>query len=299
MDTSKRATLCISIDLELAWGMSGFMTPEYLRHCLESERAIVARLLEIFDEHDIPATWAIVGHLLAPPDATVPPHERAAWYAPDVIEKIQSARAEHEIGTHTFRHVYFTEESEDALRRDLDQARVIHEQHGLPFTSLVFPSNMVGHTEVLRDAGINIYRGRHRGWKTRADERSVKKRLESLADQLAPTTPPAVAPVVDPAGVVELPASMLLPSRNGPRKWVPPSVTIAKASRAMESAVRAGSMFHLWFHPSNFHYDAETQYRVLESILREAVRHRHEGDLEAATMAEVYTAMKDSSLGAA
>jgi hypothetical protein len=47
-------------------------------------------------------------------------------------------------------------------------------------------------------------------------------------------------------------------------------VVVAKASLGLRAAVRRGRIFHLWFHPSNFYYDGETQFGILHSILDEA-----------------------------
>ena len=44
----KKGALCISIDLELAWGVWDQLTPGYVRQCVELERTIVKRILELF-----------------------------------------------------------------------------------------------------------------------------------------------------------------------------------------------------------------------------------------------------------
>jgi hypothetical protein len=47
-------------------------------------------------------------------------------------------------------------------------------------------------------------------------------------------------------------------------------VPVAKASLGLRAAVRRGQVFHLWFHPSNFYYDGETQFEILRRILDKA-----------------------------
>ncbi len=55
-----RGFFCISIDLELAWGVWDQLSHEYLGRCLSLERRIVTRTLEIFRAYDTTATWVIV-----------------------------------------------------------------------------------------------------------------------------------------------------------------------------------------------------------------------------------------------
>ena len=42
------ASFCISIDLELAWGVSDKLNEFYLNHAINSERLICNKLIEIF-----------------------------------------------------------------------------------------------------------------------------------------------------------------------------------------------------------------------------------------------------------
>src|SRR4051812_42189795 len=51
-------SLCISIDVELAWGIWDKPSPDYHARCARGELTVVERLLALFDARDIAATWA-------------------------------------------------------------------------------------------------------------------------------------------------------------------------------------------------------------------------------------------------
>jgi peptidoglycan/xylan/chitin deacetylase (PgdA/CDA1 family) len=197
--------LCISIDVELAWGIWDKPSAAYHDRCARYEAMIVRRLVELFETYEVGATWAIVGRLLERDDgaAATTAHGDRIWYAPAVIEAIQRARVPQDIGSHSYGHVYFGEAPLDALRRDLAAARRVHDAHGLPFTSFVFPRNQVAHLDLLREAGVGVFRSTDRGWHMAVRDRlgSRAGRVANLADKLLPIPPSAVHPVEHRADV--------------------------------------------------------------------------------------------------
>jgi len=191
--------LCISIDVELAWGIWDKPSADYHERCARYETMIVRRLVALFEVYEVSATWAIVGRLLerdgSAASSTV--HGDRIWYAPEVIEQIQRARVPQDIGSHSYGHVYFGETPRDALRRDLAAARRVHDAHGLPFTSFVFPRNQVAHLDLLREAGVGVFRSTDRGWHMAVRDRlgAGAGRVANLADKLLPIPPSAVQPI--------------------------------------------------------------------------------------------------------
>ena len=276
-------SLCISIDVEAAWGIWDKPSGEYHRRCAERELDILRRLAALFDRHEAPVTWAIVARLLErdPKASTTTSYGDRIWYLPEVIDIVRGARVEHDIGSHSYAHLYFGEATREDLRRDLAEARRVHATHGLPFVSFVFPRNQVAHLDLLRDAGVRVFRSVDVGWHidVRTKLGRVPGRIANLADKLVPIPPVPVSPVAHD-DLVELPSSMLLLGRNGVRKIVPPALVVAKARLGLESARRAQKAFHLWFHPSNFYYDTDVQLETLEKILAHAARLRNRGELE-------------------
>lgn len=279
-----KGTLTISIDLELAWGVWDTLTPEHLRLAEEAERPISAALIALFDRHDIPATWAMVAALLDEKSAQGRPGSEAAWYAPDIIERLVHAKTRHEIGTHSGRHVYFDRISATEAADDLGFARDIHEKNDLVFTSMVFPRNAVAHLHQLNRLGLRVFRGPDTDWATAL--RGVSEPLgqaANLADKALPLPPPVVeARTVD--GMVDVPGSMLLIGRNGLRRLVFPAVTRAKLKRGLTRAQKSGGIFHFWFHPSNFYYRREEQLATLDWFLGHAANEAGNGCIEIRTL---------------
>src|SRR5258707_15822420 len=59
----RRGALVVSLDLELLWGYHDVGITELLRAQCDGARTAVRRLLALFEHYEVPATWAIVGHL--------------------------------------------------------------------------------------------------------------------------------------------------------------------------------------------------------------------------------------------
>jgi hypothetical protein len=282
-----RGDFCISIDLELAWGIWDKPSGVYFRACAEKERRIVAALLEILGRHEMSATWAVVGRLLdrtpAPPVSTE--YGDRIWYAPDLIEQIRRVPGQ-DVGSHSYAHIYFETALRDAIDADLEAARAVHERHGLPMTSFVFPRNQVAQLDRLAAAGIAVFRSTDHGWHAAVRSRvgGPIGRAANLADKIF-AIPPATVTPKRCGELIELPSSMLLLAREGLRRLVRPEALVAKARLGLRRAARRGELFHLWFHPSNFYEDTDRQLAVFADIAAAAARARDRGELAVRTMA--------------
>jgi hypothetical protein len=282
-----KGQLIISIDLELAWGVWDHLTPENLRFAAEDERPICASLIELFDRHQIPATWAIVAGLLDEPSSVGRPGDKGCWYAPEVIEEIASARVRHEIGSHGGRHRDFDIMTAVQAREDLEFAREQHRAYALPFDAFVFPHNSIGHLDVLRDAGLRAFRSRDRGWFMTANAAGrMAGRIANLVDKLLPIPPTPVSAHWNGEGLVGIPGSMLLLGRGGARRFVLATVTRAKLAMGLARARHSQSIFHFWFHPSNFYYRRDEQLATLAWFLELVADEASRGHLEILTMGE-------------
>lgn len=60
----QRGTMVVSLDLELCWGRFDKVPVPMLEADASEERIQIKRLLALLDRYEIPATWAIVGHLM-------------------------------------------------------------------------------------------------------------------------------------------------------------------------------------------------------------------------------------------
>jgi peptidoglycan/xylan/chitin deacetylase (PgdA/CDA1 family) len=280
----QKGKLVISIDLELAWGVWDKLTAVQLAAAETEDRPICAALLALFERHQVPATWAMVGALLDPASAEEKPGRIASWYAPDIVEWVATTKVRHEIGSHGGRHTYFNAIDRDMARADLDLAREIHRAHGLPFKSLVFPRNAVDHLDVVAEVGLATYRGPDLQWfPTVGGAARILTRAANLADKMLPIAP-STAPPRSHDRLIELPGSMLLLGRNGLRRFALPTVTRRKLALGLTRAAESGQIFHFWFHPSNFYDRRQEQLDTVDWFLERAADAAGRGEIEIATM---------------
>jgi peptidoglycan/xylan/chitin deacetylase (PgdA/CDA1 family) len=279
-----KGKLTISIDLELAWGVWDTLTADKIHLAETAERPICAALIELFDRFQVPATWAMVAALLDEASSMSRPGSRTCWYAPDIIERLVGAKVAHEIGSHSGRHIYFDNALASEARADLDFARDVHRANGLAFKSFSFPRGACGHLDQLERVGLRTYSHADAGWTITARRAGRQAaRVANLADKILPISPHPTR-ARQRGGLIELEKSMLLMGRNGLRRFVLPQVTRAKFQLGLERARRTGSIFHLWFHPSNFYYRRDEQLATLAWCLERAADEASRGRIEICTM---------------
>lgn len=280
-------SFCVSIDLELAWGVWDKLTPDRLELACDAERAIVARLLALSEKYALPATWAVVGRIFdATAEGALPAGPRAAWYGPELVEAVQRSKVPHDIGSHSWAHVYYDRIPAREAAEDLERDVAVRKAWGLPLRTWVYPRNGVGHVDLLERAGVEVYRTLDEGFVGWLRERAPRlSGPGNLADKALPVVPALVRPERR-GGIVALPSSTILIARNGPRRVVRPAVTRLRWRAALDRAAASDGCFHAWFHPSNFYWRSESQYAVLDAAYAHAARLRDAGRLEIRTMAD-------------
>ncbi len=284
----------ISIDAELGWGFHDLETPPTPR--VESGRRGWTTLLAALERYEIPATWAVVGHLMLdscdrrhvdhPTPAGWFDRERTSWrhrpdlrFAPDLLEAVIDSPVPHEIGSHTFSHVLFGETTREIATAELRRANEIATEWGLDVESLVYPRNDVGHREVLADAGFSAYRG----------QSPTPDGVRGLAWSAVSEESLLVTPELDEYGLVNVPASLFLFGFEGPARTVVQSVwedpMVRQAKRGIDEAAHSEGTFHCWLHPNNLVSRRDDQR--IQTILEYINRKRAEADLRVETMGEV------------
>jgi peptidoglycan/xylan/chitin deacetylase (PgdA/CDA1 family) len=316
-------TMVMSLDLELSWGRFDKMSPDVLTQQSMQERACVKRLLALLDEYEVPATWAVTGHLMLDECARGAkglPHEDLAprpayswfggdwyrmdpctkasdapcWYAPDIVEWITRARAGHEVGSHAFAHIYYgdPETTAETAEADLQAAVMAAKAKGVTLRSFVFPRNLVGHLPVLRRAGLIAFRGSpdplNRG------NRGLLKRGHHFLKQLLGCAPMNVFAEETLPGLWNIPGNHFFIGREGLRKAIPMASRVLKGMRGIDRAVKNGGLYHLWLHPFNLIADSDNMFRGLERILAHAREQRRRGALQILTMEEYARALQMS-----
>ncbi|ELZ07861.1 polysaccharide deacetylase family protein [Natrialba aegyptia] len=285
-----------SLDAELGWGFHDFETPPADR--LEAGRRGWSTMLDLFDEYKIPATWAVVGHLMledcdrvhadhpAPEDWFE--YEQTDWndrpdlrFGPDLVDALLTADVDHEFASHSFSHVLFgrPETDRDLAVAELERSLEIADAWGQPVDSFIYPRNNIGHRDVLAEFGISAYRGRsptHDG-------------VRGLFDSTVRDQTMLVEPYRDEFGLVNVPASLFLFGFEGPARTVAESIwqdpMVVQARRGIEEAVGSDGIFHMWLHPNNLTHRRDD--RRMRAILEYLDRRRAETDLTVETMGDV------------
>lgn len=309
---SSAPQVVLSLDFELRWGLHDVLGDDRdaYRANLEGVREAVPRLLALFTERGVRATWATVGALACsgwdeyfrrapkPPaylDGRLAFDPRwADWdpdgvlhFAPELVDAVAKTPGQ-ELGSHTFSHVYFGEPGLMARDVAADAAAVaaLFEERGWTRPrSFVFPRNQVGFTRELAREGVRTIRGNPKTWywdRTRSHEESSLVRAMRLADSFNVLAHRAARPQHD-AGIVSIPASIFL-RLNGPDL-----VFDAVLARIAREAARLepGDVLDLWFHLHNEGANVERSLERLERTFEAIDRHapgawqalRHNGRL--------------------
>jgi hypothetical protein len=283
----KRGSFVISIDTELAWGRPpGYNLEDYLPLIRRVDQ-VIPSLLKVFDEYQIPATWAIVGKLFLPEwDSTSENPIRGEISGPGLLDQILHSQTTHEIASHSFGHVWFDEIDEAEAERDIQQAIEAAQTWDLELRSFVFPRDQIGHTGVLARNGFTGYRGRNSTYSV--PSRSRLQRAFNLIDLVRGGTLGGVAPRITDEGLVNTPSQLLfrVPHR-GCRRWTPLASLVTSAKKGILAAVRDKTTYHLHFHPFNFGYRLDEHLASLARVLHFAAEQRQANKLETLTMKEI------------
>ncbi|QLG48564.1 polysaccharide deacetylase family protein [Natrinema halophilum] len=289
-------SVVISLDAELGWGFHDLPEPPVER--VESGRRGWRSMVELLEEFDVPATWAIVGHLMLDNcDATHADHpapngwfdrERTAWaerpdlrFGRDLVRDVLESDVEHEFASHSFSHVLFgrPETNRELAIAELERCRELADDWGQSIDSFIYPRNDVGHRDVLAEHGIGAYRGTS----------PTRDGVRGVFDSAIRDRSMLVTPIVDEYGLVNVPASMFLFGFEGTARvvaesiWEDPMVVLAR--RGIDEAARTDGLFHMWLHPNNLTHQRDD--RRMRAILSHLERRRSATDLTVETMADV------------
>ena len=299
-----KSIFIISLDTELIWGYVACPSLEevsLMKNDDKKVRGCIDNLLNLFEKHNIPATWTVVGHLFLDhcecedgiPHKNMPRFKEnwyssdpctdikrdPLYYGKDIVEKILSNRIEHEIGYHSFSHVIFSECSREVAEAEIKEGIKLAKEFGISLKSFVFPQDKIGHVDVLREHGFKIYRGEEnkRGKKS---QNILIRKFNSAIDEII-TSP------VEPKwmnGIWEIPSSMI---------FYDPLIKFSLVPRAkigLYRAIRSKKVFHIFLHPHNLlRYSSLKD--DLDKFLGIVSKKRDEGKIEVTTMGELAEVM--------
>lgn len=313
--------LVVSLDFELHWGVRDWAAADgpYLGNLLGA-RAVIPRILDLFEEYDVAATWATVGFLFASSRSEIerfsprlrPRYARAELspygerigdteeadplhLAGSLVDRIVVTPRQ-EVASHTFSHYYCLEVGADAesFRSDLESALAIARHKGVELTTLVFPGNQFNpdFLGVVSELGFRCYRGDQRSWIYRPRQRGAQPlwlRVARLADSYVNLIGHSVVgwdEVIDSNGLANVPAGRFL------RPYAPALARLEplrrrRIERQMEEAARSRRIFHIWWHPHNFGRDQEENLSMLRAILSKFATLRDRYGMQSLTMCDV------------
>ena len=265
---SQKPSFSISIDLELAWGVWDRINSKYLNNAINLEREIVDKLINIFNTYEIPVTWATVAALIDQKNKMINIGDKKAWYAPDIIEKIIDTKINHLIASHSYAHPNFKESTETEIIEDFEKAEYFFKSIGLSPNVLVFPRNQVAHLSILKKFNYKFYRSIDKSWYKEISKFNLLiGKIANINDKIFPFRSNSVKSIIHSNGLIEIPSSILLISRNGFKFAVTNLNMFYKIKKGIEMAIKNRECFHIWFHPSNFYFKSNKQFDLLKKIL--------------------------------
>lgn len=294
-------TVVISLDMELGWGFHDRTLPE---RRLRRARENCLRLRRLFDTYDIPATWAVTGHLFLnsctehhpghPADERCCTRSAGAlsandvWFGTELVDEIAAASAGHELASHGFTHVHFKHESMDLefVSRELENCTDAAARRGFDLTSFVFPVNQIRYRDVLADHGFGCYRGVNPARLSKRPWEFQTRKLSSAV--LGKPVPPIVEPHIDEYGLVNIPASIYLfnigRTVEKPFSVIGADPVVRQVKSGIDRVAETDGVLHLWFHP----HDLRTarHHERLSSIVRYLDWKRETSGVRVETMAE-------------
>lgn len=306
-----KALFVLSLDTEIAWAEAGQLPNPLYRDRFDNYQTIVTRLIDLLDTYQIPATWAIVGALLlnhmdeldvaepiyqwSDPQTTASAlfyecaYDNPNWYhCHDILQQIQNADVSHEIGTHTFTHVYATDPATTSsiFSNQLSAVEKEFNKYGISLESIVFPRNQINYLDLLSQFNIIAYRGIEMNWYRTLP--GLIKRIAHYLDRLLAITPPTydIESLIARPNLVNVPSSQFLLHYDGIRDYIPTHSRVLQAKRGIDMAIRKKHLYHLWFHPHNLG-SSDKMFIALEEILAYVVTLVRDDKIRVATMGQV------------
>lgn len=317
VDIKNTGKFVISLDFELMWGVRDKRTTTtYGRNILGVWEAL-PKMLEVFNEYGIRATFATVGFLFAKDkkellnyfpknkpaylDKNISPYngyfdfvnnneENDKYhFASSLIDKILE-HPQHEVTTHTFSHYYCQEpgQTKQNFRDDIIAAKEIAKVKGLAVESLVFPRNQFNkkYLAVIEDLDLTSYRGNEEVWfKWVSSKSEIVRRAFSLLDTYINISGHNCYPIwaVAAKKPFNIPSSRFL-RYYSPKLKVFDNLKLKRILNSMTYAAKNKQIFHLWWHPHNFGVNQKENFEFLEKILKHYVYLNLQFGFESLTM---------------
>jgi peptidoglycan/xylan/chitin deacetylase (PgdA/CDA1 family) len=314
--------LVISLDFELRWGLRDVLPLDggLYRQNILGARAAIPRLLDLFEEFGIAATWATVGFLFASArdeldrhrplilpnyaDATLNPYQDVLGQSEDddplhfagSLVRLIGQCPRQEIGSHTYSHYYCLEAGHDlaSFRSDIESAVAIANAHGVQPRSLVFPRNQFNqdYAGVLAEAGFTNCRTNAEGWIYRESAGNRYRRADARAGRLIDAYVEVSGDQVTSWDEIQFAGSLCcLPASHFLRPYTPrlrslEPLRLRRIASGLRRAAKEHGVFHLWWHPHNAGVFTDEYLAFLRGIFEEYRLCRDRYGMRSLSMAE-------------
>lgn len=325
----ERGAFIISLDFELNWGVHDVYTIEEYGENILGVRQAIPKILALFQQYDIHATWATVGMLcfdekkemekhmptMLPTyvDQNFSPYGKLSMvgeneekdpyhFGLSLVRKILQVRHQ-EIGTHTFSHYYCLENGQTAeqFQVDLKASMNIPTLKSHNIRSLVFPRNQTNpsHLRVCKASGIESYRGNEENWVYEASGykgRSKMKRAIRLLDCYVSLTGHHTYRIQrdNEEHPVNLRSSRFLRPYHPKLKMLEP-LRLKRIKKGIEYAAKRKKVYHLWWHPHNFGKYVDENIEFLKEILDHVAEMRELYGMQSMNMGEAASMLSEDT----
>lgn len=320
--SSKKSVFVISLDFELFWGVRDVMDLNAYKNNLKGVHLVVPRMLQLFKEYNIHATWATVGFLFFKNTAELSdslpavkplytesklnPYveienlntgagaiDEQCLFAPQLIRELLIVPGQ-ELASHTFSHYYCLEEGQSPLSFEEDVLAFarINKKFGNTPVSIVFPRNQINknYLPILKKHNYFVYRGNEKHWAYNAKEFKkyfqLSKRCFRFADAYFNLSGHHTFYPEINDGLINIPSSRFFQPYRRMLGFME-KLKINRIKKSMLHAARNNEIFHLWWHPHNFGLHISENLKALEDILKYYKELNHRYNMQSRNMSEI------------
>jgi peptidoglycan/xylan/chitin deacetylase (PgdA/CDA1 family) len=293
-DQASNARFILSFDCEGKWGMAD--DPAMASNNPIGHKSLVkayARIFEILERYEVPATFALVGVFaggyeeyvesrnelleskphrswLQIPEQSFTAGVKDGWFYPELVQHIRS-KGIHEIASHSYSHLPMNNQdvTRSSFSTELNLVQQWSAKNSIELGTFIFPRNQIQYPEELNNFGYLGYR------QCDLQNAAYANRLKILQDECnIRKTSDAHSTLVKP---IAIPPGTFLNWRHGPRRVIPEQLTLKRWSNVLQHAIAVGGVAHLWLHPHNL-VTAKGQDRLFERAIS-MVAAMHKKDL--------------------
>jgi glycosyltransferase involved in cell wall biosynthesis len=276
----------ISFDCESKWGMADSLSSIHheMFHASELER-VYSELITLLEKYNMPATFGFVGALTMTSDVFLdeweellkgsPDHrdwlenffqdvdknQLSGWFCPELLNIVRQSHIDHEICSHGFTHLAWSDASSDALSLETDGILKWYEQQNIHPTTFIFPRNLVGHQEYLKKISAKAYRDKPLHYFSQGFLNRILSTIKEF--NLFPRS--QQPKLFNDLAVI--PGGFFLNWRRGLRRFIPIWFSVKRFENLLNHAIKTDGTINLWSHPHNF-LTGHNQIQLFEKCLK-------------------------------